>query len=92
MNSLKLLFLAIIGSVAVAGGQAASWDPPTFAREDTLEFPTVGPDEGEHWSRVWIVALEDKLYVRVVVGQPRAPFADLGMKTAAVFKIQEPIT
>jgi hypothetical protein len=65
MNSLRLLFLAIVGSVAVAGGQIASWDPPTLAREDTLEFLTVGPDEGAHWSRVWVVAVDDKLYVRL---------------------------
>jgi hypothetical protein len=65
MNPLKLLFLAIMGAVAVAGVQTASWDPPTLAREDTLEFLTVGPDEGEHWSRVWVVAVDDELYVRL---------------------------
>jgi hypothetical protein len=65
MNPLKLLFLAIAGAVAVAGGQNASWDPPTLAREDTLEFLTVGPDEGEHWSRVWVVAVDNELYVRL---------------------------
>ena len=66
MNTPRLLFLAIIGSVVVADGQTASWDPPpTLARENTLEFLTVGPDEGEHWSRVWVVAVDDKLYVRL---------------------------
>ena len=54
-----------MGAVAVAGVQTASWDPPTLAREDTLEFLTVGPDEGEHWSRVWAVAVDDELYVRL---------------------------
>src|SRR5262245_64920114 len=65
MSSLKRLFFSMIGLVAVAGGQTASWDPPTLAREITLEFLTVGPDEGEHWSRVWVVAVDDKLYVRL---------------------------
>jgi hypothetical protein len=49
---------------AVADGPA-SWDPQTLARESTLEFLTVGPHDGEHWSRVWIVATDDQLYVRL---------------------------
>jgi hypothetical protein len=56
--------LIIMSAVAVAD-EPASWDPQTLAREDTLEFLTVGPQEGEHWSRVWVVAVDDQLYVRL---------------------------
>src|SRR5262245_12554924 len=42
-----------------------SWDPPRLGGEDTRELLTVGPDGGEHWSRVWVVAFDDKLYVRL---------------------------
>ena len=54
----------VISAVAVAD-EAASWDPPTLAKESTLEFLTVGPQEGEHWSTVWVVAVDDQLYVRL---------------------------
>jgi hypothetical protein len=56
--------LIIMSAVAVAD-EPASWDPQTLAREDTLEFLTVGPQEGEHWSRVWVVAVDDQLYLRL---------------------------
>jgi uncharacterized protein DUF2255 len=39
--------------------------PAALAREDMLEFLTVGPQEGEHWSKVWVVAVDDQLYVRL---------------------------
>jgi hypothetical protein len=71
MKSLELFLFAIIGAVVSAATLTASWDPATLAREDMLEFLTVGPEEGEHWSRVWVVAVDDKLYVRLVVEQPR---------------------
>ena len=56
--------LIIMSAVAVAD-EPASWHAQTLAREDTLEFLTVGPQEGEHWSRVWVVAVDDQLYVRL---------------------------
>jgi hypothetical protein len=56
--------LIIMSAVAVAD-EPAGWDPHTLARENTLEFLTVGPQEGEHWSRVWVVAVDDQLYVRL---------------------------
>jgi hypothetical protein len=54
----------MMSAVAVAD-EPTSWDPPTLARENTLEFFTVGPQEGEHWSRVWVVAVDDQLSVRL---------------------------
>ena len=56
--------LIIMSAVAVAD-EPAGWDPHTLARENTLEFLTVGPQEGEGWSRVWVVAVDDQLYVRL---------------------------
>jgi hypothetical protein len=44
---------------------AGQWDPNAFRNEETLEFLTVGPDEGEHWSRVWLVVIDGQLYVRL---------------------------
>jgi len=41
------------------------WDPAAFRDRDTLEFLTVGPEEGKHWSTVWLVVIEDQVYVRL---------------------------
>jgi len=43
----------------------AAWDPARYAGEDTLEFLTVSPDDGEHWSTVWLVVLDDQVYIRL---------------------------
>jgi len=42
-----------------------TWDPAAFRSLDTLEFLTVGPDEGPHWSTVWLVVLDDHVYIRL---------------------------
>ncbi len=44
---------------------ATGWDPNAFKDESTLQFLTVGPDEGEHWSTVWLVVIDGQLYVRL---------------------------
>lgn len=49
----------------VLGLAISSWGPAEFADESTLEFLTVGPEEGEHWSTVWFVVLDDAVYVRL---------------------------
>jgi hypothetical protein len=44
---------------------AADWSPQSYATEDTLEMLTVGPEEGAHWFPVWLVVLNDQVYVRL---------------------------
>ena len=41
------------------------WDARAFRDLDTLEFLTVSPTEGPHWSTVWLVVLDDEVYVRL---------------------------
>jgi hypothetical protein len=53
--------LAVGATVAGAG----SWDAESFRNEDTLDFFTAVPDEGEHWSRVWLVVLDGTVYIRL---------------------------
>jgi hypothetical protein len=68
---LLLPVVAGLGAVWAASGRAAgeaqsgTWNPAAFAGESTLEFLTVEPGEGEHWSTVWLVTLDDQLYVRL---------------------------
>ena len=44
---------------------APSWNPAGFGGESTLEFLTVGKEEGEHWSTVWFVVIDGSVYVRL---------------------------
>jgi len=61
------LFAAVIALslVVLVPSFAANWDPQAFSKQDTLEFLTVGPDEGEHWSTVWLVVIDGQVYIRL---------------------------
>jgi hypothetical protein len=54
---------ALLLSAIVAA--APAWSAADVAGEKTIELRTVGPEEGEHWSTVWFVVLDDTLYVRL---------------------------
>jgi hypothetical protein len=60
---------AVLLAITIAGCSppvtVSRWDPGAFRSLPTLEFLTVGPDEGPHWSTVWLVVLEDGVYVRL---------------------------
>jgi hypothetical protein len=43
----------------------SQWNPAQFADRSTIEFLTVAPDEGEHWSTVWFVVIDRAMYVRL---------------------------
>lgn len=75
--------------VAAAGArvEAAEWRPAAFANESTLQLRTNVPGEGEHWFPVWLVVIDDQVYVRLgsraawrVQRNSTAPF--LGVKVA----------
>jgi len=55
------LALVSLATVAHAGG----WTPNEWKGEDTLQFRTECPDEGEYWSYVWLVVLDDNVWVRL---------------------------
>jgi hypothetical protein len=62
----RTLFAAcLVTLLAVATSAHGAWDPQAFSKERTLEFLTVGPDEGEHWSTVWLVVIDEQVYVRL---------------------------
>ncbi len=77
---------AILSLVCFATGHAKGeeWNPSAFATEDTLEFLTVGSEEGEHWSTVWLVVIDNAVYVRLgkraaarVRANVRAPYVSV---------------
>ena len=63
----EMLVTVLLG-LAGCGARHATvpqWDAKAFRDLDTLEFQTVGPTEGPHWSTVWLVVLDDAVYVRL---------------------------
>jgi hypothetical protein len=46
-------------------GAASEWNPQTFAKEETLEVRTVGTEEGEYRFPVWLVVIDEHVYVRL---------------------------
>jgi hypothetical protein len=56
-----LLLLSALGATRAA----ADWTPAKWAATNTLELRTTRASEGEHWSTVWLVVLDDQVYVRL---------------------------
>jgi hypothetical protein len=61
----RLLIACLAVLVTAAAPALAAWDPPAFSKEETLEVLTLGPEEGEHWSTVWLVVIDDQVYIRL---------------------------
>lgn len=64
-KSILALLATLCAWLFVTGAAWAAWEPARYVDEDTLEFLTVGPEEGEHWSYVWLVVLDGDVYVRL---------------------------
>ena len=56
--------LALLTLVTVPA-RAADWTPSAYADESTLELRTTAAGEGEHWFPVWLVVIDDQVYVRL---------------------------
>src|SRR5262245_32810875 len=61
------LIVALVGTFALAWSAfgVGQWTPTAWKDVETLEFLTVGPEEGEHWSTVWLVVIDDQVYIRL---------------------------
>lgn len=44
---------------------AADWDPQSFKEAETIDLRTIGTDEGEYWFPVWVVVLDNQVFVRL---------------------------
>jgi hypothetical protein len=59
-------FVAAFLLVAGLGASAdAEWTPAKWVDADTIELRTTRAGEGEHWFPVWLVVLDDNVYVRL---------------------------
>src|SRR5438477_2367548 len=60
-GAVLMLTIAVVPATSVA----ASWNPATFAGESTLQLKTTAAGESEHWFPVWVVVVDDDVYVRL---------------------------
>jgi hypothetical protein len=44
---------------------APGWDPNAFKDHSTVQIATTSPGESEHWSNLWLVVIDNQLYVRL---------------------------
>jgi hypothetical protein len=63
MRTTRALALALLLLCPLA--QAANWTPGAWKDEETIELQTIGPEEGEYWFPVWLVVIDDQVYVRL---------------------------
>ena len=60
-----ILGAGLAAAVVVAAAPSAAWNPKAWTNESTVELRTTCPGESEHWFPVWLVVLDDQVYVRL---------------------------
>src|SRR5881296_3897325 len=55
----------LLSTVLATPSAAAEWTPRAYAGANTIELRTVAAGEGEHWFPVWVVVIDDQVYVRL---------------------------
>ncbi len=58
-------FRVLLATLATAPSAAMEWSPHSYAPLSTIELRTNCPSEGEYWSKVWVVSVDDQVYVRL---------------------------
>ena len=64
MASAAFVFIVMRAAGATIG-PVPGWDPNAFNDQRTLQIMTTAPDEGDHWSNLWLVVIDGQLYVRM---------------------------
>ena len=64
-TALVIACLALVRITWAADAVAPGWDPASFREDSTLEIMTTEPEAGEHWSKLWLVVIDNQLYVRL---------------------------
>jgi hypothetical protein len=60
------LFISVLAScLASSAALAADWNPGLLIEAETVDLRTVGAEEGEYWFPVWVVVVDDQVFVRL---------------------------
>jgi hypothetical protein len=65
VGAAAVFLLIVMGEVSAASIPVPGWTPDEFRDQSTLQVMTIGPAEGEHWSKLWLVVIDRQLYVRL---------------------------
>ena len=63
--AIAVFSIVLIGAARAASNSVPGWDPNAFRDLSTLQIMTVGPEEGEHWSKLWLAVIDGQVYVRL---------------------------
>jgi hypothetical protein len=63
--TVALLLPIVLHGLPAAADVPADWSPARWANENTLQLTTDRPDEGAYTFPVWLVVLDNQLYVRL---------------------------
>ena len=63
--SYTIALVAGLLAVTAVTAAATEWTPRAWARDSTVELRTRAAGEEAHWFPVWLVVIDDQLYVRL---------------------------
>jgi hypothetical protein len=59
------LCIALTASVHADESIVSGWNPSAFRGDSVLQIMTTEPEVGEHWSKLWLIVIDNQLYVRL---------------------------
>jgi hypothetical protein len=59
------LFIALETAAWATDSAVPGWDPSAFRDQSVIQIMTTEPEVGEHWSKLWVVVIDDQPYVRL---------------------------
>ena len=59
------LLVAIVTIVRADSNAVPGWNPDSWADLSTMQIMTTSPEGEEHWSTLWLVVIDHKLYARL---------------------------
>ncbi len=62
---MRLHLLVVTALLAAASARAAWWTPRDWKDANTIELRTTAAGESPHWFPVWVVVIDDQVYVRL---------------------------
>src|SRR5262244_3799102 len=62
---MRLHLLVVTALLAAVSARAASWTPRDWKDANTIELRTTAPGDSPHWFPVWLVVVDDQVYVRL---------------------------
>jgi hypothetical protein len=59
------LLIGLVTAAHPADIAVPGWDPAAFRDASVIQIMTTEPDVGEHWSKLWVVVIDDQPFIRM---------------------------